>query len=1843
MSLDELAAKISAVQANGDSVEINYSYYSYINYNTDSGYSFSNNYGEIYFSPVVSDVAIVGQIEGANAADRTITISGLQLYMPEEVDIVLDDAAVTFEELINALEISNIATGSSETTTTKDLPIRKIDGIWTPRFTCTRFHTTTLLAETCNEVSGVITSVDTVNGTIFVDYFGINLPQNYVLSIDGQNITLAELESYVVSNETLGALTWLCDSSMQYTGAAWVFTGDVEAKIAIITKNNTQWVRGVINDVNTVNNTLTIGEKIIKLPDSYTIKLDNDSLTLAEFASAYAANTDNGVFTRVDDAYIKYLDGEWTFTLDSDWMFPTVTDEVMIEARAQNASLYIYPAVLENVDTVNNILTVEGFNIQVSPEDSFWVDGDKCNISELAAKLADNNSYGALTQTSYVLIHNSYSGGWALDYIASFATKKNSQSQYTGVVEAVDAISGTITANGMTIKIPDGLPVRLDGVEVTFAELETAMTLNNNTGAVTCLNGVSISKIKDDWVCRSSAVTLVSRKIGIEKLSSKVEAINTIAKTITVRGMTIHVPTEQVYLDGVCLTLNEFEALWNDNEAMGGHIWVNEEYVRYTSEGWVFTGSKIDFCVNGATYAGFEGDLTDVDTVNSILTIDGLAIRLPSWYSILVDGVNVTLSGLADILTSNNSAGILTKLKTEKYGTYSRIRYTASGGWEFIYKYSRVLFSAKYGTMYLSEGKLTDVDTVNKTLTVNGATVCVPDNVAILVDGNPVNLNELADIFTNNNNMGIMTWLTANSNRKLRYTTDGWVVSDPNMRFISRKEIIVNKLGGNLTDVDTVNNTLIINNITINADDNVEMTIDGETVTLEDMPDRLTAINSAGASIWLDPNSPGMKYAEIGYTQNGWEIFHTYYYNPTSSYYTNYPITLDFVTRKSNQTNFEGALSGVDTVNGTVTVDGLTVTVPDNLVIQADGMTVTLTELANLLTSNNNIDAVTWLTNGSVECHGNEWIFNAAALNFNTKKCVQNAITGALTDIDTVNKTVVINGLTVRLPDGLYILVDGKTVTFEELEGIVADYNSIDGRIWLTPSPSSTGIKFTGNGWIYTAKYLNLIADDRGISMTMNKSAVTGISSETYPNYRLIFIEGMNVRITDETRFTDGSSDMDSFVNTLQSNIDAGFRNLVSGTLSRYGGSVDWITDEIGIVNRQYSEGAIEFKGIVSDRTSITIDELDPTLGRLNKGGNEYVINNITEIRDIEGNVLTLAELKAIIDAPGSQSYMDIFVKKQSDVYYVVSVDIKLDARQFFAAEGKIKNVDLVNNEVTINGHTIKINESTTIKDSTGAIIDPNRLEEIVAQNAADSINTFAKSYNSLEIDGTICSSEITLFGELTKCVAGNIAAVDTANNTIIFEGVTYELADTVQIIDAFKQKITLQDLADIYSLFLAKSFQILCKIEMMRIDAGWKINKIELRNSFRENLIKGSSRITSYISGEIAINETEDYFTLGGIQFNNSATLEIKDATGVDIAWNDLENIFINNASNNIPTYVKVTLSNEITWQAAKVELTTGVSASIRGKLTDVNVSANTIKVVDKTINTSSAAIKLNDDTQLTMQELFNLINGNPDYLVNGIDAELKTITVNGITYTLDPAVTILDPDGRFISWEVLRFIFEYDTEAGISTYAKITADGTTATKIELQEKREYAFVSIIADKTAGEWIAEEVALEEVFCCIPAQIDFFSSTEPFVTIHGSKVVLDNNTVLTDETDPLNPTTISIDTLAQALSGQDAVYFAANIKEGENAAESGAIIYGKTRVMDGITRETIISHVADWLNNVSDKIQEAIDNILDWLGTQSEHFGISAFDALAFFINPIIPITDFAYMAAQAIIKDIEA
>ncbi|MDD5488998.1 MAG: hypothetical protein PHH49_08600, partial [Candidatus Omnitrophica bacterium] len=215
---------------------------------------------------------------------------------------------------------------------------------------------------------------------------------------------------------------------------------------------------------------------------------------------------------------------------------------------------------------------------------------------------------------------------------------------------------------------------------------------------------------------------------------------------------------------------------------------------------------------------------------------------------------------------------------------------------------------------------------------------------------------------------------------------------------------------------------------------------------------------------------------------------------------------------------------------------------------------------------------------------------------------------------------------------------------------------------------------------------------------------------------------------------------------------------------------------------------------------------------------------------------------------------------------------------------------------------------------------------------------------------------------------------------------------------------------------------------------------------------------------------------------------------------------------------------------------------------------------------------------------------------------------------------------------------------ESGSTVHVKIDSTGATADSIRIvRPAADSVYVDIAAEKIGGVWVAGEVTVKSVDYSEPEFPDYFASTEPFVILSGIKFNIEDGFTITDERDPLNPVSVSLNRLTSMMMDDTSLCVDLIMSQAGDAAGSASILFSGKRVIESVLRQNIIDAVESWLQLSSGKTQQAINNIVEWLDGQSEHFGVSAFDAIAFFIDPIKNVTDYAYLVAQTIINDIQA
>ncbi|MDD5040725.1 MAG: hypothetical protein PHY34_06305, partial [Patescibacteria group bacterium] len=492
------------------------------------------------------------------------------------------------------------------------------------------------------------------------------------------------------------------------------------------------------------------------------------------------------------------------------------------------------------------------------------------------------------------------------------------------------------------------------------------------------------------------------------------------------------------------------------------------------------------------------------------------------------------------------------------------------------------------------------------------------------------------------------------------------------------------------------------------------------------------------------------------------------------------------------------------------------------------------------------------------------------------------------------------------------------------------------------------------------------------------------------------------------------------------------------------------------------------------------------------------------------------------------------------------------------------------------------------------------------------------------------------------------VDGVDDAAGTMDIAGTTYEVAAAAVIRDSKGAIITLAALAGILVYNDSTGVPTYAKIHQDFDGTTWRITAIDIVSDVKENPYETYVSGTALMRGEVMLDDETDVLTIQGFTVDLPAgytgepsSLEILDGDGNLLTWADFEAIYQENLAKGLPTHTVIEFSETTPWLADRILLKTGMSDSLSGKLDGVDVSGDTISLLGADVNMSEAVIKLSDGTTISLEDLFNILSDNPAYAVESVNESEKTMTVNGVTYTVDTDCLIYDADGMGVSWIAFAKIIQ---EYGTTIHVKVESTGTEATSIRMMKPAaDSVYVDVVADKIGGEWVATEVTVKSIDYAEPEFPDYFASTEPYVILSGIKFDLDDGFYVTDERDPLDPVNVTLAELAGMMQDDPSLCVDIFMNQAGDAAGSASILFSGKRVIEGVLRQNIIDAVESWLVSVSGKTQQAINNIVTWLDGQSEHFGVSAFDAVAFFLDPVKNVTDYAYLVAQTIIRDIQS
>jgi len=347
-------------------------------------------------------------------------------------------------------------------------------------------------------------------------------------------------------------------------------------------------------------------------------------------------------------------------------------------------------------------------------------------------------------------------------------------------------------------------------------------------------------------------------------------------------------------------------------------------------------------------------------------------------------------------------------------------------------------------------------------------------------------------------------------------------------------------------------------------------------------------------------------------------------------------------------------------------------------------------------------------------------------------------------------------------------------------------------------------------------------------------------------------------------------------------------------------------------------------------------------------------------------------------------------------------------------------------------------------------------------------------------------------------------------------------------------------------------------------------------------------------VAGIITCLPGAQQFSVNGIDMVfDASNASFVDGSGSDIAWADLANIIASNSAGTaqVPTYGTVEISS-VNYDATSGRWIATVSKVTLASGNGVGQSING-RVTAVTDTGSGYIITINDSAR---------------------DIQVQV-----------PVGALYGPDGR----PMLAADLENLITSGQAVFVQV--DGSPS--------------------AGGAFAASNAAVSIYEQPAAPQAPDLTQTTPYIEVNGQKTYIAAGAEIWDKRDPLLPVRIDMAQLSDLLNADPTLEIVADTPAGQTAASTISIVKPAPSVINPTARASIISQVTTWLGDNAAQIfgtnaQAAIANITSWLNNQDEHFGVSAFNALAFLLNPVFAAGQvagfFAEMAARAIELDIK-
>ncbi|MDD5488855.1 MAG: hypothetical protein PHH49_07875, partial [Candidatus Omnitrophica bacterium] len=1304
-----------------------------------------------------------GLVTSVNADNRTLTVNGFTLNVPSGVTFSMNGTTISMDDL-ETLYATNTAAGIETGISGMSLTYNSYG------WQVTSSSVTVLLQYNRQTAfNGQLGQVNVSGGRILIDGKTIRIPFGKTITVDGASVSLAELAQALADTISGGGILWAESSKIGMTSTGWEL---LDSSLAFSTRMNYQTgFTGGITAVDAANGTVTIGDKVVSVAPGATVTLNYVQVSLSELGSRLATAGSEDILLWLGSSTIRETSDGWTFT-----------GNISIETRSSHQA--VSNGTLSSVDVESGTITFGGYVVNVKPGVTIRVDGSDVTLEGLKSIFDANIAAGFTSRVSSTHIRME-TDGWEFDrnsvsYV-NFETKSSLQYNFTGVLTDVDADNYTITVNGCQINIA-GRTLTLDGVSVSPSQVIAALNDASANGMLIWLNTINMAQTTTGWNATSSYVQLVTRSAQATNWQGAVTAVDSTARTVTIDGNVINIPASTtVKLDGKTMSLAELSS--------APYAWLLSSAVKYASDGWVFTASEVQFQTNYNIQNSFQGRLSSVNISGGKLVIDGREVDLGSVSTIRVDGSTVSMSQLSDLLSSTSSAGcilwmsatsiastddgfffkntsldftITKNIQTSYRGILSTVdvsgrHITINGrqiylptsatiqlnsttvtlaaletalssagaenaaillssttvketadGWMFT---GNIALNITKGTMTSFGGEITAVDAPNCRITVNGLQIKLPSN-SITYDGQTISLAELAERIVANTAAGAITWFSPNT---ISYTTDGWIFSNTwSTPSAATKLLDCSNVSGPLTAVDAINGTITVNGMTLAVEaSGATVSMDGQSVSLEELAAILSLNEAVGALVVV---------SNISYKLSGGDILLT-------------STSLACTTKKIRVTTLNGDVGSMDTDAREIEINGETYYIAEGVNLYLDGNAITLEELAQKVLANVAAGYGVWLQSSNyMEFLYMEGVYTAVgtyssnALYFVTQEAHVDNFDGFLQSVDTSGDGgFVVDGLDFALPEGCTVMMDGVAVDLATLRAkLIANQSA-----GLLTKMLTVNIHRDAVGWLPETTVIEFAT--MGTYTELIKALVTGALTSPSGDYVLIEIDGMKVRITDDTVIGSGLT-KEEFAAVIRVNIDTGYFSIVNATLTNYG-SDEWVAVSIDIAKTTSVLGYETFSNIRTTVLGMTMTGDDTAT--ISYSGTEYKVTADTTITDIDGNQLSAIELYNLMQI-NDGLYVDINVYRTAEGPFIDSIHIVLDLGTIFTQTGRIDSINVDGQAIFVEGTEYHLSEDSTIINGDGERISLAELKSLMDINNVYSADTYLSITSSILPDGSV-------------------------------------------------------------------------------------------------------------------------------------------------------------------------------------------------------------------------------------------------------------------------------------------------------------------------------------------------------------------------------------------------------------------------------------------------------------------------------------------------------------------------